>query len=486
MNLQQQLTKLKTMKKRTLIPTLMLAMGMTASASPVDIDSIIGFGLPVVVVTTINGEEPTSENVDAPEGCFGQSIRNATKVPGRVVVISAAKDTLFDSGEYEKKKSGMTIKHRGNTSVVLTNKKPFKIKLQKKGDMLARGSKHADKDWALLNPHLRFNNVIATKILKMLGQPWVPEMQYVNLVFNGDYRGLYMLSETVERNTKCRVDVADDGYIIENDPYWWNEDKCFAAIIDTTHYKYTFKYPDTDDLTDSQLAYIKPAVEAMEQSIVDGTYDRTIDVGSFASWLLFHEIIDDWDAGGANRYLTKYDTTDSSKFHMGPAWDFDGAFINDISQWSALHNAYCFGYLLASGNKSFAKAYVGKWDSVKDTLFDRLHDYLAAYRESAEAKAVYRSWVKNELRWDATSTMTEGEITAYLDDAISWLERRKPMLDSLMATIDTTSAADAITTARQESNNSGRVGKTYNIMGQQVSPQTKGIVIRDGRKRLNK
>ena len=44
-------------------------------------------GLPLVVVTTVDGEEPAFDLAYPPEGSSGKGITNATKVPGRVMVI---------------------------------------------------------------------------------------------------------------------------------------------------------------------------------------------------------------------------------------------------------------------------------------------------------------------------------------------------------------------------------------------------------------
>lgn len=473
------------MAKRFYSSIALLLLCISANATNTIVDSLLTYGLPVVVINTVNNEEPTSEIVDAPEGCFGQSITNATKVPGRVLVISPSNDTIFDSGEYEKKKSGMTIKHRGNTSASMNLKKPFKIKLQKKGDMLGRGDNYADKNWALLNPHLNFNNFISTEILRLMHQTWVPAMEYVNVVFNGDYRGLYMLSETVERNTKCRVNTKKNGYIIENDPYWWNEDKYFSAVIDTIPYKFTFKYPDPDDLTDDQMSYIKGAATDMEQSIIDGTYDKYIDVASFAVWILFHDIINDSDPGGANRYITKYDSTEDSKFTMGPVWDFDAAFKGNIGQWAPIHNEFYYIYLFNSNNKAFAKAYVEEWNSIKDSLFVNIHNYLTDYKSSEKANSVYKSWIKNEAKWDVGSTLTEKDLKRNIEKIDNMLSQRKMELDKLIAAIDTTTTSNDISSF-PFGNDNNKEYKTYNLLGQEVLPRTKGIVIMNGRKYLNK
>ena len=118
------------------------------------LSDIISKGLPVLYIQTVDSEEPTCDYVSAPAGCMGKTIANATKVPGRMVIyqhIDESDSVLYDSGDYEKDVSGMTIRIRGNSSAYGT-KKPYKIKLQKKKDLLFRGDEatYKDKDWLLL------------------------------------------------------------------------------------------------------------------------------------------------------------------------------------------------------------------------------------------------------------------------------------------------------------------------------------------------
>ena len=66
-------------------------------------------------------------------------------------------------------------------------------------------------------------------IADAVGMEWTPDYCYVMLYVNGDYRGLYVLSESVSRGTgegeeQWRVNVNKDGYLFECDAYWWNED----------------------------------------------------------------------------------------------------------------------------------------------------------------------------------------------------------------------------------------------------------------------
>ena len=54
--------------------------------------------LPIVRIETVADKEPSYEIADPPKGCLGGSIRNATKVPGRIVMYDKG-DIVYDSGE---------------------------------------------------------------------------------------------------------------------------------------------------------------------------------------------------------------------------------------------------------------------------------------------------------------------------------------------------------------------------------------------------
>ena len=106
---------------------------------------------------------------------------------------------------------------RGNTTA-RAKKKPYKIKLQKKADLLLRGDdeKYGDKDWLLILDE-SLSAKTGFKLNELAGMQWTPSYQYVNLILNGEYKGLYMLCESVERNKSCRLNVDKSGYIFEYD-----------------------------------------------------------------------------------------------------------------------------------------------------------------------------------------------------------------------------------------------------------------------------
>ena len=298
----------------------------------ISLDSIKSLGLPVITIETVDGEEPTCEYVNPPEGMAGYGTRNATKVPGRLTITLGEK-VLYDSGPYEKNVGGMRIKIRGNSSA-WPRKKPYKVKLEVGADLLLRGDeeKYANRDWLLLkDPELL--QTIGFEASRLIGMEWTSGHRYVSLVMNGDYRGLYLLCEPVERNTRYRIDVSKTGYIVESDAYFWCEDLYIPSSLNP--FGWTIKYPDADDVTEEQVSFLSREMAQLEESLVGPQYAERIDVESFARWLLTHDILGTWDSYGSNLFIARYDTLDS-KVRMPVLWDFDTIFRME-GAWANIH-----------------------------------------------------------------------------------------------------------------------------------------------------
>lgn len=393
-------------------------------ATSVPLSDIIATGLPVLYVQTVNGEEPTCEYVYAPAGSMGATIRNATKVPGRMTIyqhIGGMDSLLYDSGDYVKSVSGMTIKIRGNTSA-FEPKKPYKIKLQKKHDLLFRGvdSVYKDKDWVLIKDmHLMAK--AGFKVGELLGMKWTPGHRYVALVVNDDYRGIYLLCESVERNPDCRLNVdKHSGYIFECDPYWWNED-VYVNSVTSPSYNFTFKYPESEDILPEQLEYVQTLVTAYENSLSTVNYPQWIDVPSFAAWCLARDLSGTKDSGGANRFYTKFDSTDTSKIVMPVLWDFD---MDErmTGAWSRCHTDH-FSKLFNNTNKEFVNEFVTLWHKVNKTFLSELSTYMYYFPITAEGKAVNACIVYERLKWGSTS-LIDGKASArvaWYTERVKWI-----------------------------------------------------------------
>ena len=362
-------------------------------------------GLPLVNIETVGGEIPTAEVVYNPHG-GGQSIANATKVPSSMQITDATGNVVYASGEYQKKVSGLTIKIRGNTSVDIQGKSSYKLKLQKKADLLSALVPHTglnasrksydDKEWVLLKSAQTFDAVLGFQVCDIVGVPWTPRYAFVNVFINGDYRGLYLLAESVKQNAN-RVNVSDDGYIVERDAYWWNESLWFETSL--YRQQYTFKYPDDDDVTSKQLEYIKNYMDEVETHIVEGTYKDYLDGESFARWILIHDFLGSWDVAGSNVFMAK-DNSTNSKIYMLTNWDFDSNFMQE-DDWSKQHyadQAY-ISSLFRSTDRTFAYRYKALLDSISPLLWTSLENWIKDI-DSALGKQIDASRYCDSARWN--------------------------------------------------------------------------------------
>jgi hypothetical protein len=442
-------------------------------------DNISQIGLPVVSITTVNGEEPTCDYVDAPEGSFGQSITNATKVPCRIV-ITKGNDVIYDSGDYQKNTSGATIKINGNTSAYHDNK-PYKIKLQVKEDLLFReNEKYKDKDWRLLKDARTLNTMIGLKMNELIGMSWTPAYQPCNVFINNDYRGCYLLIESVKRNPDCRLNIKKSGFIIERDPYWWNENTYFETnyFSPYNYYRWTWKYPEEEDVTEELKESIQTYINQVEKSIETGKYEQYIDINSFVSWLLAHDMMGTYDSGGSNLYIMKYDDNSSSLFQMGNLWDFDTIFKVEKGSFSRIHSSitdFYFLSLLNNSNKTFVNAYKKRWEEIKDIVPQQIINYIKTFAESEEGKALQLSREYYTKRWNKPLTTVNEDVT----QMIEWFNEHVPLLNIAIQEIDCETSIKQYT-MHHISNT------TYNLLGNKIIIPYKGIYIKNGKKYIAK
>ncbi len=440
-------------------------------------------GIPVLNIETVNHEMPIRTVVQAPEGCIGTSITDNNYVPGRMT-MSLKGQNIYDTKEYEKNVSGMRIKIRGNSTGAFLDQLPYKIKLSKKYDLLGRddeGFKH--KEWLLLSMYTwnkKFTNqesnilhITGLIISKILDKEWTPEYGFVNVVLNDEYQGMYYLMEAVTKGDK-RVQLADTGFLVEHDTFWWNEDLYFKTDYQVYSCGYTFKYPDSDDVTEEMQAAVQDCINKAEHAIYNnGDVCDYIDLESFAKWMLIHDILGTDDAAGANRFM--YRTDNSSLLCMGPAWDYDSSFRSD--SWSTIHSYSWFYYPELFKREDFVKTYITLWKSVRPTI---LNDIQSEFDEVWEK---YGDVFDKSMAIHRTKYPYEGRqsLRSQINEVIDKLHKRVNILDGLMKQYDdlTTGVADMTYRNCDEAN-------TYiDLLGRRILGSQhlgKGIYIYNGRK----
>ena len=391
--------------------------------------------LPVLSFTFENNEYPTYDVIDHPEGCFGKSIINNSYVNGSLV-ITKGEEEIYNSGNYQEKESGVRVKNRGNTSTAQDYilKKSYKIKLSKKADLLFRDNKiYKDKDWILLSGNKDLHYAIGTQIARICGIDWEPSGQSVCVIMNDKYMGYFYLVESVKAS-EGRVNIQDNGFILENDAYWWKPDELyFKSNFLPYAVGWTFKEPDPDDVDSETILNIKKVLDTFEealyhQEILDYMYDKE----SFANWILAHDILGTIDGLGSNIFITKenYNSENifETKLKMGPLWDFDDCFKSEDNDHAAIFFNSHFWYRQLFLYSDFYETLLDRWNQVKDILIDELKPYVENYLELNPDIYIARL-IDDKLNLLGRTPLSEPK--QELEEKINWIEDRIKALENL-------------------------------------------------------
>lgn len=419
-------------RKKSLVLLLFNVLPL-ASQTVITSDEVKQTGLYTIEIITNNGEEPQGTVIESPQQSGSYNMTYANKVPCQII-ISLNGNMLYDSGPYQNKTSGAIIRINGNTTAYYSDplNMPYKIKLEKAADLLCRkkDKDYDDKHWRLLKDAVSMNTIVGLKLSQIIGLEWTSAFIPCNVIINGDYRGCYLLMETVKRNNECRIHCdKNTGYIVERDPYWWKEANYFSSswYKEESLYRWTWKYPDEDELDEEREQYIQQYIDNMEQSLSSGNYIDYIDLSSWSKWILAHDILGTRDSGGANMYFKKSDNTMNSRLEMPCIWDFDSSYEVTQGSFSRLHlskNSY-FSTLFNNVNNTFAEEYVDLWNRTKEDIITRLTDFINTYSNSSEAISLNASRKLNNRRWNTNY----GTVENNANKTLKWLENHIPLLD---------------------------------------------------------
>jgi hypothetical protein len=277
----------------------------------------------------------------------------------------------------------------------------------------------SENDWILkaeyLDPTL-MSNAIAYEFARRMGQ-YAPRTAYCELFLEGDYLGVYTLTEKVKRG-KNRIDIArlnlqditgDDltgGYIIEMNhngaPGAWDSEY-LPINFNTCNLPVQFKYvyPKSTEMLPVQAGYIRAFVDSFEYRLHQDDYAhplngyrRWIDEKSFLDFMLVNEFSTNYDSYGRSTFLYKERITDGGKLKIGPPWDYDRGFCCvEGWVWEITHQGWPFPdwWSIFHTDDYFLQQRYCRWSELRESVWttgaflqyiDSLHLLLgeAAYR----------------------------------------------------------------------------------------------------------
>jgi len=236
---------------------------------------------------------------------------------------SKFEDRVFELSEQAR------IKGRGN-STWSWPKKPFKIKLDTKEILLSDKDPLSrllpEKDWVLLADYqdgVHLLNNIAFTVGRMLEMPFTNTIIPVELTLNGDYLGVYGLTEQVEIKTN-RVNVGETGLLLELEQYFDEEWQFRSAAYNLP---VMVKDPGLD--TQAELDLIQSEWNTFEALVAsedfpNNNYLDYIDGESIAKYFIVYMLTSNEEINHPKS--TFIHKAAGGKYAMGPIWDFDWAY----------------------------------------------------------------------------------------------------------------------------------------------------------------
>lgn len=326
---------------------------LTFGGAPADYFEFSESDLPIVVINT-----------------NGNTIDNDIKITADMGIVyngPGNRNHLIDPfNEYNGK---IGIEYRGNYSLSLPQK-PYSIELVDNLGVSVDSSllgMPAENDWLLIanyNDKSFARNALPNETFASMGNYGV-RSRHVDVVLNGEYQGIYLLSEKIKRDSN-RVDISKlepteilgqdvtGGYIIKVD-YWDNSDSWqsnFSPIgFPGLDIHYVYYYPKPDEIVLEQQTYIQNFMDEFETALYAANFDdpnfgyrRYISVPTFIDYLIINELARNVDGYKKSRFLYKQkDHADGTyrKLKAGPVWDFDWA-LKDM--WSGAEDGSGFMY----------------------------------------------------------------------------------------------------------------------------------------------
>ena len=257
----------------------------------------------------------------------------------------------------------------------------------------------AHHEWAFHGPFLDKTLIRNYMWYNIAGEimEYSPNVRFFELVINGEYRGLYLATETVTAGKEGarltlsvnKKDNTFSGYALRLD---WGDTEEYKKLYPFTNYttraktQHELVYPGTKNMTEELKEAIKDEFSLFEKSIYSYDYNNEkygyknyIDVDSFVDYFLINELTCNYDAGSLSTYIYK---DIDGKYKMC-VWDFNSAC--DAYQELAMPTddfrlQTCLWFQMLFMDKDFTDRVVERYFELRKTVFSQ--EYLFDFIDS--------------------------------------------------------------------------------------------------------
>jgi hypothetical protein len=275
------------------------------------------------------------------------------------------------------------IRGRGNSTWKYYDKKPYRLQLESKKELLGMA---AAKTWVLLANYrdpTNFMNAIVFDMAHYMEIPYTNTNRFVEVYMDNQYIGMYQLTQQIQQGTnRINIDEATGVLLnldLDDGPTYspGASDNFTSAIYGLP---VAVKFPE--DPTPIQRDAIKSDFAELEQLIKNHDMQALsvrLDIPSMIDFLIIQEMTRNVELVSP-RSMYLYKDADNV-YHFGPVWDFDGGFAFDWASMRTGHNYFdSQSWLMGRSNPSLhpSSAYNYIPGFFVDVFADA--DFVAAYK----------------------------------------------------------------------------------------------------------
>ncbi|MDE7387761.1 MAG: CotH kinase family protein, partial [Muribaculaceae bacterium] len=317
----------------------------------------------------------------------------------------------------------LNIRGRGNSTWGLA-KKPMRLKFDKKTSIC--GFKKA-KSYALLADYLdptHARNAVALWLAQRLGMSYANHFMPVNVVLNGCWKGMYLLTEKIGTNSGS-VDIDETSGMLFELSSQFDQKYQFRSRIynlpvmvkDPDFDELERKYPD-GPMAAERMALWEDDFNRAESIAVELKGFEVFDRDAFVDYMLVYNLAGNNEIGfPKSQYIYKENMEPDSKYCYGPVWDFDVAFGIFTSHADTLVftdpreplwiNPLMDDLVMTDG---FQEAYEARFEQFHDEIFPELLEFLDGYAALVDPSLKLdgvtwpeyddRGWIIREISFD--------------------------------------------------------------------------------------
>ncbi len=422
--------------------------------------------LPLVLIDTGGQEIPGK--VTGQTDDFGETI-NTLAADGRDVIdVSFVVVDNQTRNNHPSDEATLTttaqIRVRGHSSR-LFEKSPYQLDFVDENGEAAPAAvmgMPAHSEWVLYGPYLDKSLVRNYMWYNIAGEvmEWAPNVRYCELILNGEYRGLYLMVETITDGEDCRLNLSTTEQNVKTTGYLLRGDRTTQEDLGGQRDIYTYlermltlrtdiliKYPGRSSLTQELRQEIELDYAAFEKALYSYDYDTDdygywnyIDVDNFVDYFLINEFSLNVDAGRYSTYIYK---DLSGKFKLA-VWYFNNAcdnFPTDPLTPDQINMVSHTWYFMLCKSEGFVERLLDRYDELRASVLNET--YLLNYIDETLAylgPAVERNnqrWNDAMTQWEPL-TPVERNLHSHeeaVDQLKEWLYERGIWLDENIHTI---------------------------------------------------